>query len=190
MTTSSFACLSLSNQFSFTCPIFNQDVEMRGCVVLRDRVYAGKHLSSRRGCQACISSSKCPAAEMVRRIAFNTSDATDHCASNEPKVGKLPGDVLERVRLVLVQESHLQMFSVPVAEREAILSSRDRIEAQMASAPGGRVEPRGYRASSAEEPRRASQKAARGVPAPATTTPTALGKAAATGDLAASLNAA
>lgn len=183
--------LQMENLFSFTCPIMNTNVQMRGCVMLRDKVYAGKRIETRRGCQACIKSSKCPAAELVRRIAFGSADMTDHCASTEEKVGKLPGDVLDKIAPILVRESDLAGMNVTVEERNLIASSRERIEAQALTAPRERVEPRRTIASpSSEAPRRSAQKAAQSVPAPETTKPTSISKAASTGDLAAALNAA
>lgn len=181
--------LSMSNRFSFTCPIFEAKVEMRACVVLRDKVYGGKRLETRRGCQACIASSKCPAAEIVRRFAFNAPDVTDHCSSVEEKHGRLPADVLERIAPVLVRESDLASRNVTQDERDQIASSRERIEQQILTAPRERVEPRRLAISSSSEPRRPSQKAAERVSDVEATTPTTINKAAATGDLAAALNA-
>ena len=102
--------LSKDNLFSFKCPVMNSDVQIRTCVHLRFLVYRGERREVRRGCQACISSGKCPAAEIVRRFAFNASNATDHCASVEEKHGKLPADVLDRVSAIVVHDHILTTF--------------------------------------------------------------------------------
>lgn len=183
-----YLTLARENRFSFTCPIFDAKVEMRSCVFIRDKVYVGKKLETRRGCQACVRSGKCPAAEIVRRIAFNSTDITDHCSSTEEKHGRLPADVLERVAAVLVKDSDLASLSVPQVERDLITSSRERIEAQIVTAPRERVSARRVSAP-VNEPRKVAQKPVQRASVPATTQTTAINKAAATGDLTAALNA-
>jgi hypothetical protein len=186
----SYLTLQPENKFSFTCPIFDAKVSMRSCVLLQEKVYRGQSIQTRRGCQACISSSKCPAAEVIRRISFRSSDATDHCSSTEDKHGRLPAEALERIHPVLVLETELRRFGVSDAERALIADSAARIAAQMGTAPREKVEPRRMVQSSTSEPRRPSQRPAERVSAPKTTTPTTINKAAATGDLSAALNAA
>lgn len=188
--TKTYLTLLPSNRFAFTCPVFDAKVEMRTCVHIRDKVYRGQRLQTRRGCQACIASSKCPAAEIIRRIAFGASDATDHCGSVEEKHGRLPADVLERVSRVLVKESDLMAFNVPTGERECINSATARIEAQMATAPREKVEARRAMTSDEPAPRRSAPKPVQRGSAPRTTEPTTINKAAATGDLTAALNVA
>jgi hypothetical protein len=192
MSATTYACLSPQNQFSFKCPIFDAETQMRACVRLRDKVYRGDRLETRRGCQACIKSSMCPAAEMVRRIAFGSQDATDHCASDEPKTGRLPADVLEKIAPVVVQDQYLRQLDVSPGEQAMIASARKRIEEQLQTAPRTQVEARGTRTASSGRPtpRSVAQKPAQRVteaPAPNTTL---INTAAATGDLAAALNAA
>lgn len=179
-----FLTLAKSNMFSFTCPIFDAQVQMRSCVILRDKYYRGERVEVRRGCQACMSSGKCPAADIVRRIAFGMNDATDHCSSPEPRTGRLPADTLERIRPVLVTEVSLTTFRVPQAERALIASAGQRIDAQLAGAPRTVVSARLVRKSAHEEQRqtRPAPISAPVVKAPST--------AAATGDLAAAINAA
>jgi hypothetical protein len=135
-----------------------------------------------------VSSSKCPAAEIVRRFAFGAGDATDHCSSTEEKHGKLPGDVLERVAAVIVRDSDLVAYGVPQEERDLIEGSRARIEAQILTAPREQVSSRRIVSSRSEEPRRSSQKVAQSVPVQKVAETTPINKAASTGDLAAALN--
>ncbi|NKX37666.1 hypothetical protein HGG70_07005 [Rhodobacteraceae bacterium R_SAG4] len=182
-----FATTSEKNQFSFNCPIFAADVSMRSCLQVRDKVYKGEHLEVRRGCQACISSSKCPAAEIQRRISFKITSATDHCASDTPVLGKLPADILERIAPVLVREEHMRAYRVPSHEQNAIETSRSRIEAQIATAPRAQASPKHIFTSAAKPSKR-------GVAAKATIEQqpkiTAVNEAAKSGDMAAALNAA
>lgn len=180
-----FLTLSLTNRFAFTCPVMDAQVEMRTCVLLRDKVYKGQLVETRRGCQACISGGLCPAAELVRRIAFKAHTATDHCSSEEPKVGKLPADVLERIVATVVPDSALQHFAVPDAETLRIKSARARIEAQIGAAPRAKVEGRITRSAAA--PKQAAHSTE---PKAAPKAEPIINKAAATGDLAAALNAA
>lgn len=134
-----FLSVSMDNLFSFECPVFGQQVEMRGCVLVREKVYKGEQFSQRRGCQACISGGKCPAAEIVKRIAFNAANATDRCSSQEPRVGKLPADVLEQIRPTVLTEGQLARFGLSGAEMSLIQSANDRIDKQIATAPREQV---------------------------------------------------
>lgn len=180
------ATLSLKNAFSFVCPIFDTEVQMRGCVLLQDRVYTGRHIETRRGCQACISASKCPANEIIKRLAFGKTNATEHCSSNEPKVGKLPVDVLEVIAPVVVDTAMLNNYQVPSNERLMIDSSRDRIEAQIKSAPHVLEESRPVR-EKAPVVAKPNFNAKQSVASAKTTS---VNKAASTGDLSAAINAA
>lgn len=187
-----FATLSETNKFAFVCPIFNAEVQIRSCLAVRAKVYKGETLETRRGCQACISSSKCPAAEIQRRISFNISTATDHCASETPVVGKMPADILERIAPVLVQGEHLRRFAVSTSEQTMIESSRERIETQIASAPRSQTAPKRVQVSSSSEGtsvKRGGAVKRSSAPKPASQQP-AVNVAAKTGDMAAALNAA
>lgn len=179
--------LSPSNRFAFVCPVMATEVEIRTCILLREKVYKGARIEARRGCQACIRSSKCPAAELVRRIAFGATDQTEHCASAERVVGKIPADVLERIAPIIVRDCDLHGFGVPSAEAALIRSSRERIDAQIATAPRERVSTRRMPVDQTHHTR--TQRAAKPIVMPETTTTTHIEKAAATGDLAAALNA-
>lgn len=189
MAISDFLTLSMDNLFSFTCPVFAADVEIRSCVVLRNKVYAGEHVQTRRGCQACIRANKCPAAELVSSMAHGRSEATDHCSSLEPVKGRLPAYALERIQRVMVLESHLRMADVPSGEVDAIATANERIAAQLETAPMKKVEARRVATSSATSRRTVRRPAA----SPATTTPETVKTvstvaAAASGDLSAAIN--
>ena len=184
--TQHFLTLSMKNRFSFTCPIFDASVEMRGCVLVRDKVYRGEQFPERKGCQACISSSKCPAAAIVQQMAFNRSDATDHCSSIEPKSGKLPASALEAVRPVIVTASDVQRYGLTSTELSLIESANGRIDTQLATAPSERVS---GRIQASEAPKRA--RATKVAPEASTEAPSiAVTSAAASGDMSAAINAA
>lgn len=180
-----FDTMSLDNRFSFTCPIFNAQVEMRSCVLLREKVYRGKRIATRRGCQACISGGKCPAAEIVRRIAFAAHDATDACASFEPVNGKLPADVLERVAVVRLHDELLRKYGVPANEVDLINTCGSRIEEQIGKAPRGKVEAKGARRTSQKA---APTRVARVATGESKQAVSAAQDAAARGDLSAAIN--
>lgn len=127
--------LSLKNLFTFDCPVFAAETQMRSCVALRNQVWQGKRPPVRKGCQAAMSGGKCPAAEIVRRFAFATGDLTEHCSSSEPKKGKLPRDVLERIRPTIIDQKQMQNFGASSAEIKLMLSANDRIDEQIKTAP-------------------------------------------------------
>lgn len=180
-----YATLSDKNQFTFTCPVFNVETKMKSCVTLRHLVYQGKRPEVRRGCQACMSAGKCPAAVVVARIAFDTKGITpDEYGADAPTKGKLCVNVLERVSAVIVPDSALNNYMVPDAERVLIETSNTRIVQQLATAP----------LTAGTKRRTASTKFANAAPPRATskpvTAPAASGveKAATTGDMSAAIN--
>lgn len=134
-----YLTLSMKNLFSFTCPIFGAEVQMRGCVLVREKVYSGHQFPERRGCQACVSGGKCPAAQIVQQIAFGRSDATDRCSSLEAKTGRLPLDALEKIRPVIITPAIMGRYSLSPAEVDLIESANARVDAQIATAPRERV---------------------------------------------------
>lgn len=127
--------LSLQNKAEFHCPIFAADTRVAACTRLRELVWAGRRPAVRRGCQACMSAGKCPAAVIVSRLAFGSEPDQTYYGREEPGVIKLHADVLERVLPVVVMDSTLQSFGVPQAERDLIASSNARIAAQLDKAP-------------------------------------------------------
>lgn len=184
--TEHYLSVSMENRFSFTCPVFNQEVEMRGCVLVREKVYKGQSFEQRRGCQACVVGGKCPAAEIVKRIAFQTNDATDRCSSTEVKVGKLPADALERIRPTIIPESVLLRFSLSGSERKLIETANDRIDQQIATAPREQVAGRLTRAPATATPAKRVSRSTAAQKAPANETVSA----ATSGDMSAAINAA
>lgn len=184
-----FESLKNSNQFKFTCPLFNTETRMGACVQLRDLVWIGAKPPFRRGCQAAMRCGKCPAAEMVRRYCYSKAWVNDHHGSVTPKVGKLMLPILERIRPVMMRDNILDELKVPDNERMLLATANERIDVQMKTAPADT-------ADADYAPRRATRKAA---PAPKIVTnpsPKAapkpnreLNHAAITGDLAAAISA-
>ena len=187
-----YLTLQRENLFTFTCPVVDRPAGMSACAFIRDAVYSGKAMSERRDCQVAIKACKCPAAEIIRRIAFNASNATDQCSSVETKHGKLPGDILDMIIPVLVPDHMMTQHGLTQEQRDTINNSRDRIVAQAATAPRNRGEkPRSFEPVVVTKGTpRGAQRGATGAPTSQTPEPTSINNAAATGDLAAALNAA
>lgn len=105
------------NQFRFNCPIFGSEVEIRQCFTLREQWARGKQMETRRGCQACLSASKCPIVPIMKALQQNP-EQNDHYYSAEPKVGKLRPEILERIARIMVPQSTLNTFQ-PIPEGQA-----------------------------------------------------------------------
>lgn len=109
------------NEFMFNCPIFRVDVKMAGCVKLRNKKWRGEYIPVRKGCQACMDSSKCPIVPLTQQMLHNP--ANDLYFSEDKKVGKLSDDLLERIERVIVLESHIERHHVPESEKLLILQA-------------------------------------------------------------------
>lgn len=195
MTVSMTPCKSLSaeNRFRFVCPIFGAEVEMRECNKLRDMVWRGQGPEVRKGCQACMSASKCPMGAVFKEL--DPDAGVDPYFSTTPKLGRLSDKVLRAIAPIVVPETTITNYP-------GILPQHlDRIRAcnglkgfdKFKGLEIATLEDIGYR-EIPEYPPEAKQgkKISRGIfssppPAePAAETPSA----AATGDLTAALNAA
>lgn len=176
-----------TNKFSFICPIFDVQTAMPQCITLRDKLWRGEEIPVRKGCQACMSSGKCPAAEIVRRISYG-KDTPDDYGSDIPIVGKLRRDVLEKIETVIVQDRHMNQFGVSEAERELILSANTRIQAQLAKAPEPSNRQNSVTASPSSEKRMAFSRKSVSKPVAAIPAPKTISDAARTGDMSAALN--
>jgi hypothetical protein len=172
-----YVTLSDTNQFQFVCPIFNVKTKMKLCTQLRELVWMGKQVAVRKGCQACMRASKCPAAEIVRQISYGRGQVPDDYGSDTPVEGKLRKELLQRLAPIVVDNKILDHFGVPDAERVLIESASERMHKLAGSAPG----------ATSSKPKATVRRAR---PAAPDNNTTAVQKAAATGDLAAALNAA
>lgn len=170
------------NQFSFTCPVFEVTTKIALCFKLRDMFWAGAKPEVRRGCQACMRAGKCAAAAISSKKYPAGKTWQDEYASDEPVQGRIRKDILERIHRPMVMERTLNEFGCSDAERLKIATASDRI-GKMLGAPAlpgdddDHVPTRTAPAGSAVKKRRSAPK------------PTAINHAAATGDLAAAVNA-
>lgn len=181
-----YESLREDNQFTFICPIFNAKTKMGQCVTLRDKVWRGDRPPVRRGCQVAMDCGKCPAAEMVRRYCYDQNWTNDHHGSLTPKEGKLMKPILERVRQPMIRDSVMNQAQVSDAERTLLLTANQRIDQQLKTAPGessrrGTV----MDFTDVTTRRRVIEK----TPEIVTPTKTVINEAAATGNLAAAINA-
>lgn len=134
-----YSTLAEENQFSFKCPIFNAETRMASCIKLRNLFWRGLRPEKRRGCQACMESGKCPAAQIAQRMALagHRTPIADEYASDTPVMGKLRRDILERIRSVVVLHSTIMRHGLTSVEAKMIESANDRIDAMLGSAPTG-----------------------------------------------------
>ena len=95
---------SPANMFKFVCPIFSAEVEIRQCLQLRDMVWKGRGPEVRKGCQACMSASKCPVVRIVQKM----TEETDIYYSPVPKVGHLHVEILNHIAPITVTDSIMQ----------------------------------------------------------------------------------
>jgi hypothetical protein len=122
--------LSPSNEFRIVCPIFGAETRIADCFALEQRVCRGEQIEERKGCQACISSSKCP----IRRITHEMiREGSDPYHSTEPRVGQLQPRILDLIHPIIVRDEVLNRLAVPTSERLAIEAAN---EAASASARG------------------------------------------------------
>lgn len=170
--------LSYDNKFTFVCPVFNAKTPMGACMQLRDLVWKGQGSEKRQGCQVAMKCGKCPAAALVSLHIYDKAWDNDFHGSREPKEGKLHAAVLAKVENVMIMETVMNKAGVSPAERTLLLSSSERITAQLKTAPGEKPQ----RASDYHAPKRQRSVA----PAPKNDK---LAEAARTGDMAAAINA-
>lgn len=133
-----YQTLAEKNQFKFKCPIFGAETKMSSCIKLRDMVWKGQKPEQRKGCQVCMHSGKCPAAQIAQRMAMSGARAgvSDDYGSATPVLGKLRKDVLEHILPVMVMPSTLLRYALSSAEVSAIETANERIRAMLGSAPG------------------------------------------------------
>jgi len=109
-----------SNLARIICPIFGAEVELRGCLALRDKLWRGERQPVRQGCQACMQASKCPIVPMVQIIQRT---GTDPYFSAEAKTVRLGAEILKRIVAVIVPDAIMRIFDIPERQRELILET-------------------------------------------------------------------
>lgn len=179
------------NQFAFVCPVFETTTKMSQCMKLRELFWRGQRPDVRKGCQLCMRAGKCPAAAIASKRYPQGKSWKDDYASDTPVLGKIRRDILERVQRPIVVDSYYREFpDVSEQERDKLLTASDRIGKMIGAAPlsSDNDEPRHSRtafseASTPRKPRKAAPKAHND-------DINTVGDAAASGDLAAAINAA
>lgn len=115
--------LSPNNQFRFTCPIFQAEVELRTCFALEELHKKGRRHEKRRGCQACMVAGKCPTWHIVQDMY---RQGTDPYHADKPTVGSLTPELLRRIHPVLVMDKTMENYDISPVERERILAANRR----------------------------------------------------------------
>lgn len=124
------------NQFTFVCPVFNAKTKMATCLKLRELHWTGKRPPQRKGCQACMEASKCPAAAIVQKsIRLGSQNQLSGYFSATPVNGKIDQSVLGQILPVLVMRTTMERYGLSKAERDAIDGADQRIEAAIRTAP-------------------------------------------------------
>lgn len=113
--------LMTDNQFKFVCPIFGAEVELRGCFTLRNAWAKGQAPAVRKGCQACMSASKCPVIAILKEIDNKDGDIY---YSAEPKKGRVSDYVLKSIAPIVVTTTTLNTYGdMPEDQRAAIINT-------------------------------------------------------------------
>lgn len=176
-----YLTLSPRNKFEFHCPVFDADTKLAACLKLRELVWRGQQVEVRHGCQAAMKCSMCPAATIVDLYHYNKNWTNDFHGAAEPKKGKLHAMVLDRIARVIPIDRVVDQHNLSKREKDLLYSSRDRVEAQLKTAPGERPD----QPSSYQPPKRQRKTAKKVAPEKNN----AILEAAQTGDLAAAINA-
>ena len=98
--------LSETNQFVFSCPVFNVNTKIAACFELREQVWRGNKLEVRKGCQVCMRTDKCPINHILKDM-MRSSDI-DPYHSDVMKVGKLQERHLAHIERITVPERTIE----------------------------------------------------------------------------------
>jgi hypothetical protein len=113
---------SPKNEARIVCPIFGAETRLADCLELEQQVAKGRKPEERRGCQACMMSSKCPT-YWINRAVQRTGE--DLYYSAEPKVIALRPEILEQVHPILVRDDAVNRYTVEGAELDAIRAANE-----------------------------------------------------------------
>ena len=117
--TSRITSLSRTNLFRFACPIFGAEVELRGCARLHELHMVGKGPETRRGCQAAMSSSKCPIWHMAQLMRHGRDEWVGHTG----EVESLGNDVIIRIARIQTDPKTIEAYGVSEREGELLLEA-------------------------------------------------------------------
>lgn len=132
-----YLTLSEENQAVFECPTVGAKSKVAQCMKLREMVWMGTQIDKRHACKVAMKCSMCPAAAIVKNISMaGQQPVSDDYGSTEPRVVKIHANVLERIKNTLPITSVLDRAPLSPEERQRLLTSRQRIEEQLKTAPG------------------------------------------------------
>lgn len=133
--------LSPRNQACINCPIFQVEVPLRSCFALHEKFMRGERPDVRRGCQAMMSSNKCPIWH-IHQDMRRTGDDPYH--SVEKKTVQLKPSLIERIAPVIISERDLERFAVPDGEAQRIMKCETRPSRTVSDSgfTGSKPEPR------------------------------------------------
>lgn len=143
---------SPKNEVRITCPVFGSEQRLADCLELEQQVARGKRSPERKGCQACLSSSKCPTYWIIRNIQ-RTGD--DPYWSAEPKLVPLKGEILDAVAPIQVRDDHINYHQVEGEELEAIRAANEAASSGARARTSRKVAPVKLAAVQKEEPKKA-----------------------------------
>lgn len=113
---------SPKNEARITCPIFGSEERLADCFELEQQVAKGRRPAERKGCQACLSSSKCPTYWIMRGI-MRTGE--DPYWSAEPKLVSLKGEILDAIAPIQVRDDRVVYHQVEGEELDAIRAANE-----------------------------------------------------------------
>ncbi len=178
------------NQFAFVCPVFETTTKISQCFKLREMFWRGERPEVRKGCQVCMRAGKCAAAAIVSKKYPAGKSWQDEYASDTPVVGKLRRDILKRIHRPMVVDSYYREFpDTKPEEREMMATASDRIGKLIGAAPLPSDDGPSYSRNFTEAPTPRKPRA-KAQPKTQNTETNTVGDAAASGNLAAAINAA
>jgi hypothetical protein len=90
-------------------------------------VWRGEKPEQRKGCQVCMSASKCPMIQVVKNITQRGEEA-DLYYSSTPVVGKLKSSILESIFPIIVLDMHVRYIQgVSDAEKIQINAANEAV---------------------------------------------------------------
>lgn len=113
---------SPKNEARIVCPVFNSETKLADCFSLEQQVARGRKPEDRKGCQACLHSSKCPIFWINREIR---QTGNDPYYSAEPRVMSLKDSILDAIQPIVVQDRHINESGVGGDELTAIVAAND-----------------------------------------------------------------
>ena len=160
------------NQFTFECPVFHAKTKIAACWELRELYARAERPAVRKGCQVALECGKCP---MTAIMWKNVRSGKDPYIAADDSVRKISDDILERISPVLIRHEVMRKYDLSPAEHQKLTE---------ANASAGK-----FVASKRTRSTQTAKMEDVPVEAAKPATPKADFTAAATGDMAAAINA-